>query len=343
MGFTVGVNLAGEGEGLLAIAAGAAKRLERLGFDAIEFAESAHEPFLACVLAAEHSRRIAIHTSVAIAFPRSPMVTAMLAWDLQRYSGGRFVLGLGTQVKGHNERRFSTPWSAPAPRMREYVQSLRAAWRSFQEGVPLEYVGQHYAFSLMPPAFNPGPIAAGGVPIELAAVNVRNAVVAGEVGDGVKLHPFHTGPYMRDVLLPQVAAGRAPAGGSAAFRVRGGGLMATGRTWVEAERSVIDVKRWISFYGSTAAYQAVLRHHGEEELGEHLRALSLEGRWDEMARAVSDDVVEKLAIVAPYDELPGRFARQYRGLVDHVMLNESLLVERDDDALASLVAAFHAA
>ncbi|MGE5594817.1 MAG: TIGR03617 family F420-dependent LLM class oxidoreductase [Hyphomicrobiales bacterium] len=338
MGFTVGVNLTGEGTGLLDVAARQARRLEEIGFDAVEFAESAHDPFLGSVLAAEATSSLQVHTSVAIAFPRSPMVAAMLAWDLQRFSDGRFVMGLGTQVKGHNERRFSVPWSAPAPRMREYVQSLRAIWNAFQTGVPLEYAGNHYSFSLMTANFNPGPIPAPFPLVELAAVNRNNARVAGEVCDGIRLHPFHSPAYLRNVILPAVEAGlRSTGRARETFRVRGGGLVATGPDWPAVEQAVMDVKRWISFYGSTAVYHPVLEQHGALELGQQLRGLSLQGRWDEMRAAVPDELVTRLAVVAPYDRLASEFRARYRGLVDHLTFNESLLSEPDDDALRALV------
>ena len=238
MPFTVGVSISGTKGDLLSTAATVAERAERLGFDSVEFAEGAHDPFLACVVAAEHSSRLQVHTSVAIAFPRSPMVTAMLAWDLQRFSGGRFVLGLGTQVKAHSERRFSVPWTAPAPRVREYIRAMEAIWTTFQDGAPLRFEGKHYQFSLMNPNFNPGPIEHPGIPVELAAVNPFNAGVAGEVCSGIKLHPFHTPGYLREVLLPSIERGRARAGRDrAGFTVRGGGLIASGRRPADLEQS----------------------------------------------------------------------------------------------------------
>jgi probable F420-dependent oxidoreductase len=338
MSFTVGLSLNGVDADLLSEAARAATRAQRLGFDSIEFAEAAHDVFLPCVLAAEHSTA-EIHTSIAVAFPRSPMVTAMAAWDLQRYSNGRFVLGLGTQVKGHNERRFSTPWTAPAPRMREYVQSLRAIWHTFQTGEALDFVGKSYAFTLMTPNFNPGPVDCPPPAIHLAAVNPYMARVAGRYCDGIKLHPFHSPEYLRDVLFPAIDEGLAAGGRSRSeFRVCGGGLIATGPSWRETEQAVAQVRRWISFYGSTRAYAPVLEHHGWHDVAEQLRELSLKGRWDEMRALVTDDMVQALATVAPYGELPAGLAGRYAGAVDHVTFTEDLAPESADEAVAELVA-----
>jgi probable F420-dependent oxidoreductase len=343
MPFTVGVAISGANGDLLSTAAAVAGRAERLGFDSIEFAESAHDPFLACTIAAEHTSRIQVHTSVAIAFPRSPMITAMLAWDLQRFSNGRFVLGLGTQVKAHSERRFSVPWSPPAPRIREYIRAMRGIWATFQEGAPLRFDGDHYRFSLMNPNFNPGPIADPAIPVELAAVNTNNAAVAGEVCDGIKLHPFHTPGYLRDVLLPAVQRGRArPGSDHGTFVVRGGGLIGSGTTEFELEQSAADVRRWIAFYGSTRAYEPILKQLGEHELGGQLRSLAGAGKWDEMPGAVSDAVLERIGVVAPYDRLADALHSRYGGLVDHIVFNDEFFAKADNDALAMIVSQLHA-
>jgi probable F420-dependent oxidoreductase len=329
---------AGVNEDTLENAAAVAERVERLGFDGVDFTESAHDAFLPCVIAAEHSRTLTIGTSVAIAFPRSPMVTAMVAWDLQRYSGGRFVLGLGTQVKGHNERRFSVPWSPPAPRLREYVLAMRAIWRSFQEGVPLDYAGKHYAFTLMTPNFDPGPNRHGHVPVHLAALNEANARVAGEVADGIKLHPLNSPAYLRDVLLPAIETGLARSGRSRAdFEICGGGLVASGRTLGDVERGVRRVKRWLSFYGSTRSYQNVLHHHGWHDITAKLHAMSLRGEWDAMVDVIPDEMVEQFAVVADYAHLAPALHKRYGGLVDSLGFTELLGAAEDDDAIADIV------
>ncbi|MEO6043437.1 MAG: TIGR03617 family F420-dependent LLM class oxidoreductase [Tepidiformaceae bacterium] len=343
MPFTVGVSISGANGHLLSMAATAAERAERLGFDSIEFAESAHDPFLACAIAAEHTSRIQIHTSVAIAFPRSPMITAMLAWDLQHFSKGRFVLGLGTQVKAHSERRFSVPWTPPAPRIREYVLAMRTAWRTFQEGVPLRFEGEHYRLSLMNANFNPGPIEHPVIPVELAAVNPNNAAVAGEVCSGIKLHPLHTAGYLRDVLLPAVHRGQArPATERRTFNVRGGGLIGSGATPGELDRAAADVRRWIAFYGSTRAYEPIFEQLNEHDLGARLRSLAGAGRWAEMPAAVPDGLVEGIGVVAPYDALADALRSRYDGLVDHIAFNDEFFAKADDATLAMVVSQLHA-
>lgn len=329
---------AGVNEDTLQNSAAIAERAERLGFDGLDFTESAHDAFLPCVIAAEHSQRLAIGTSVAIAFPRSPMVTAMVAWDLQRFSGGRFVLGLGTQVKGHNERRFSVAWSPPAPRLREYVLAMRAIWRSFQEGMALDYAGKHYAFTLMTPNFNPGPNRDSHVPVHLAALNEANARVAGEVADGIKLHPLNSPAYLRDVLLPAIDTGLSRSGRKRAnFEICGGGLVATGPTQADVERGIRRVKRWLSFYGSTRSYQNVLHHHGWHDITAKLHAMSLRGEWDAMVDVIPDGMVDQFAVVADYAHLPAALRERYGGLVDSLGFTDLLGAPEDDDAVARVV------
>jgi probable F420-dependent oxidoreductase len=304
---------------LLSDAAAFAKKAEAEGYDGLVMAETAHDSFLPLVIAAEHTDHITIGTSVAIAFPRSPMVTAMIAWDLQRFSRGRFILGLGTQVKGHNQRRFGVPWSPPAPRIKEYVESLKAIWQSFQTGEPLNYAGDHYSFTLMTPNFNPGPIDHPHVPVHIAAVNVHNARVAGEVCDGIKLHGFNTTRYTREVILPEIEKGLAKSGRTRdQFEICGGGFLATGKDWDAVERAVREVKRQISFYGSTRTYQNVFDHHGWGDTTARMHEMSLAGKWAEMPNVISDEMVEEFAIVAPYDGVVERFRSAYGGLVDRV-------------------------
>ncbi|MEX2081340.1 MAG: TIGR03617 family F420-dependent LLM class oxidoreductase, partial [Dehalococcoidia bacterium] len=301
-----------------------AARAERRGFDEVDFTDSAHEPFLPCVPAMEATERILVGTSVAIAFPRSPMVTAMTAWDLQRFSGGRFVLGLGSQVKGHNERRFSVPWSPPAPRLREYVLALRAIWNTFQTGERLDFHGEHYTFTLMTPNFSPGPIDHPHIPVQLAAVNTMNARVAGEVADGIKLHPFHSPAYLKSVIIPAIEAGLAKSGRARnQFEICGGGLIATGATEAEVEEATKQVRHWLSFYGSTRSYHAPL---GERwaDLGAELHDMSLRGRWNEMAGRIPDDLVREFAVVATYDRFAAAFKERYEGVVDSIGFAENL-------------------
>jgi len=315
-----------------------AQRAEALGYDGINVAETAHDAFLPLVLAAEHTSRIQIGTAVAIAFPRSPMVTAMMAWDLQRFSKGRLILGLGTQVKGHNERRFSVKWSPPAPRIREYVLALRAIWRTFQTGEPLNFVGEHYTFTLMTPNFNPGPIEHPHIPVHIAAVNEHNARVAGEVCDGIKLHGFNAMKYTKEVILPAVMKGLAKSGRSREqFEICGGGFLATGKTWSDGERAVEDVKRQISFYGSTRTYQAVFDAHGWGDVTARLHELSLQGKWQEMPKLITDDMVQEFAVVATYDKVADAIRARYQGVCDRVGFGIPIRTPEDEEAARAII------
>lgn len=315
-----------------------ARRAEELGYDGINAAETAHDSFLPLVLAAEHTERIGIGTSVAIAFPRSPMVTAMMAWDLQRFSKGRMTLGLGTQVKGHNQRRFSVPWSPPAPRIREYVQALKAIWHTFQTGEKLDYVGEHYTFTLMTPNFNPGPIEHPHIPVHIAAVNPRNAFVAGEVCDGVKLHGFNTMKYTKDVLLPEIMKGLEKSGRTRdQFEICGGGFLATGRTWSEAEQNAQEIKRQISFYGSTRTYQAVFDHHGWGDTTARLHEMSLQGKWDEMPAVIPDEMLTEFAVIAPYDKVAQAIKERYGGVCDRVGFSAAIKTPEDEEAVRAII------
>lgn len=335
MGFKVDTGMYA---GKLEEAASVAKKAEEMGYSGINTAETAHDSFLPLVIAAEHTENIQIGTSVAIAFPRSPMVTAMLAWDLQRFSKGRFILGLGTQVKGHNQRRFSVPWVPPAPRIREYVESLRAIWNSFQTGEPLNYVGEHYSFTLMTPNFNPGPIDFPAPAVHIAAVNERNAYVAGLVCDGIKLHGFNTMKYTKEVILPQVEKGLAKSGRSRdQFEVCGGGFLATGATWDDCERALQEVKRQISFYGSTRTYQNVFDHHGWGDTTARLHEMSLQGKWAEMPAVIPDDMVQEFAVVAPYDKVVDAMKERYEGVCDRVGFGAAMRSPEDAEAAREII------
>lgn len=239
---------AGKGQtvGGLQRIADSARMLEDIGFDGITTAEAGHDPFLPLMIAAEHSSSLALGTNVAVSFPRSPMVTAQAAWDLQHYSQGRFNLGLGTQVKGHNERRYSTPWpSGPGPRMREYIQCMQAIFRSFQDPKNPEYFeGEHYSFTLMPPFFNPGPIEHPEIPIYVAAVNSYMAGLSGELCKGIRMHPVATFAYTRDVIQPAIAAGAAKSGRTLAdIDVAGAPFLAIGKDEQGVEKAKDDLRQ----------------------------------------------------------------------------------------------------
>lgn len=297
----------------------AAAAIEAAGYDGIVTLENQHDPFLPLAVAATATGRVELSTGIAIAFLRSPMSAAMIAWDLQEASGGRFALGLGTQIKAHNEKRFSVPWSAPAPRIREYVQSLRAIWRNWKFGEPLRYEGEHYRFTLMTPNFTPESSGLPLPPITVAAVGPGMLKVAGEVADGVRLHPFCTRAYMTDTVLPQLARGFAISGRQRErFEVSGGGFIATGRNNDEVRERAEWVRYRIAFYGSTPAYWPVLEAHGYGDLGRKLNTMTKEGAWDKIAAEVPDDLLHLCAAVGTHAEICARIEAHFGGIVDTV-------------------------
>ncbi len=297
--------------------AGAAQAAETAGFDYVGTMENRHDPFMALGVAAVNTSDVMLTTAVAIAFARSPMVVANTAWDLQLASNGRFVLGLGTQIKPHNEKRFSVKWSPPVPRLREYIQALRAIWRCWELGEPLRFEGEHYTFTLMTPNFVPPSGAQRSVPITMAAVGPLTLRLSGEVADGVRLHSFCTRAYLEDVVLPKIREGLGKSGKARKhFEIAGGGFVATGKTDEEVAKTVEWIRYRIAFYGSTPSYWPVLEHHGLGDLGRKLNAMTKAGQWDEMAAEISDDVVGLFAAIGRYDELPKVIGSRFGGAVD---------------------------
>ena len=294
---------------------------ENMGYDGVSSSDTAHDPFLALTLAATATARVTLETQVAIAFPRSPMVVAYTARDLQDLSGGRFRLGLGTQVKGHIERRFATPWAAPGPKLREYIQALRHIWQCWDTGEQLDFRGRFYRFSLMTPFFSPGPGPYPPPPIFNAAVNGYNCRVAGEVSDGLVLHTFTSAEYVRQVALPHLRAGAERAGRNPAdIAVSGGGFIVAGRNPAARQAAVQETRRRIAFYASTPTYFPVLECHGFAEVGPRLHQLSREGKWAEMGDWVSAEMLDAFAVIGDYDEIADKVLARYRGLVDTVSL-----------------------
>ncbi len=305
----------------LNVVPGLVTAIEDAGFDGITVPENAHNPFLPLAVAAVNTTRLTLVTGVAIAFPRSPMMTAGMAWDLHASSGGRFVLGLGSQVKPHIERRFSTPWSAPAPRMREYINSVRAIWNTWKTGERLAFEGDHYNFSLMTPNFSP-PANELPVPaIKISAVGPAMLRLSGEACDGVALHGFCTRDYITNQILPRIEEGMARTGRRREhFEISGGGFVATGATDEEVAEAMEVVRSRVGFYGSTKAYWPVLAEHGLEELGEKLLYLSRNDGWDDMADLVDDDVVRLFAAVGRHDQLVDAITDRFGGLTDSVSI-----------------------
>ncbi len=307
-----------------------ARAAELAGYDALTTAENKHDPFLPHALAALATERVELATSVAIAFPRSPMVVANASWDLQIASRGRFVLGLGPQIRPHNERRFSVPWSPPAPRLREYVQALRAIWRSWQTGERLRFEGKHYTFTLMPPYFVPPTRNLPMVAVTLAAVGPHSLRLAGEVGDGVRLHGFCTRLYLEQEVMPRLSEGFARSGRERdSFEIAGGGFIATGRDADEVARMTEVTRGRIAFYGSTPGYWPVLELHGLGELGRRLNAMSKEGKWAEMSREIPDDVVHLFAAVGTHATITRAIEQRFGGLVNSISLAGNAQLPRD--------------
>jgi len=300
----------------------AARQGEKAGYDGLWVSESSHDPFLPLMLLAEHTRRLTVGTAIAVAFARSPMQLAYSAHDLQAYAGGRFVLGLGSQVKPHVERRFGMPWSHPAPRMREYVSALRAIWACWNDGTKLDFRGDFYTHTLMAPFFSPPPVPSGPPPVFLAAVGEAMTRVAGEVADGLLTHAFTTERYLREVTLPTLEAGLARGGRARAdFSISHLLLTATGGTEEEMARAVRGTRDQIAFYASTPAYRAVLEAHGWGALGDELAALARSRRddkWTVMGGLVDDDVLDAFAVRAEPDRLAGEIRRRFGGLVDRI-------------------------
>jgi probable F420-dependent oxidoreductase len=310
-----------------------------MGFGAVWSAETRHDPFLPLAVAAATTRRVGLGTAIAIAFARSPMILAHIAWDLQKASGGRFVLGLGSQVKAHNERRFSVPWSAPAPRLREVVAALRAIWTAWQRRAPLDFRGQSYRFDLMTPFFDPGPIEHSRIPVYLAGVNPQMCRVAGEIADGLHVHSFHSARYLRECVHPAVQEGLNRAGRSRAdFTFRASTMVVLGDSAEERKRHARGVKQQIAFYASTRTYQPVLAAHGLEDLVPRLHARSLAGDWEGMTDLISDATLDLFAVSGPFEEIGDRIRERYRGLYDRTQLYPSFQPSLEDPRWPAVLA-----
>jgi|TARA_B100002003_G_C14151187_1_gene553720 probable F420-dependent oxidoreductase len=300
-------------------APGQAQAAEANGFDIVSCGEIAHDSILTMALAGSQTKKIELMTSVTIAFPRSPMVLAMEAWDIQQLSSGRFNIGLGSQVKGHNERRFGGSWSAAAPRMKEYIQMMRAIWDTWQEGKPADFIGKEYRFTLMTPNFNPGPIEFPRPKIYLAVVGPAMARVAGEVADGILPHGgIMTDRYMRETMLPNIKLGLERSGRTwDDIDIAMSGYLALGDSDEEIATNLDKYRQPLSFYGSTRSYHHVLRMHDLEELGLRLHKLSLDGRWQEMRDIITEDDLLKLTETCSYDDFP-EFVQQKREYASHM-------------------------
>jgi len=307
------------GLGAIATAGTTARSLEEAGYDGAWSAETNHDPFLPHVLAADATDRIELGTGIAVAFARSPMTLANTAWDLQVQSEGRFLLGLGSQIKPHITKRFSMPWSQPAARMREMILAIRAIWDCWDGDGTLDFRGDFYTHTLMTPFFNPGPSGFGHPKVFLAAVGPKMTEVAGEVCDGLLCHGFTTASYLQDETLPAVEAGLARAGRSRAdLELSIPAFIVTGKDEEEMAASAVGVRRQVAFYGSTPAYRGVLEHHGWGDLQDELNRLSKQGEWATMGELIDDEILGTFAVVAEPDAIAAALLERWGGLVDRI-------------------------
>ncbi len=297
-----------------------AKELEEQGFDGAVTAETGNDPFFPLLLAAEHTERIELMTSIAVAFSRNPMIVANLSNDLQAYSKGRFILGLGSQIKPHITKRFSMPWSSPAARMREFILAMRAIWACWYDGEKLDFRGDFYNHTLMTPMFTPTDNTYGAPKVVLAAVGPRMTEVAGEVADGMLVHAFTTARYLREVSFPAIESGLAKGGRSRGdFQVCLPPFVVTGRDEKEWENTRTMIARQLGFYGSTPAYRGVLELHGWGELQTELNMLSKRGEWATMGERITDEILEEFAVVAEPAKVVGVLKERFGGLVDRML------------------------
>ncbi|MEA2624214.1 MAG: hypothetical protein QOD06_259 [Candidatus Binatota bacterium] len=325
----------------LSAAADEAESYERMGFDGAWTFEAGHDPFLPVALAARATTRMALGTNIAVAFARSPMSMAQAAWDLQKLSGGRFHLGLGTQVRAHVERRYSMPYDPPVPRLVDYVRCLRAIWDNFQTGAKPSYEGRFYRFTLMNPMFSGGRIEHPRIPIWIAGVNPLICHAAGEVADGFHVHPLHTVSYLRELVIPAIEEGAARAGRQRSdVQLYSPIFAATGETQADRDRSIEEVRRQISFYGSTPTYRPVLEHLGHGDVARQLSDLARRGEWAAMAKLVPDDVVEAVGVIEKPSALPKAIRERYAGVLDRVSLYFPIRAEDSEGAWQAFAKAF---
>ena len=319
-----------------------ARAAEDAGFAGMWANDTQHNPFVSLAVAAQSTTRIELGTGIAVAFARNPMTVANVGWDLQGYSGGRFRLGLGSQIQAHIEKRFGMPWSHPAPRMREFVLALRAIWKAWDEGVPLRFEGDFYTHKLMTPFFVPEPQSHGAPRIFLAAVGEGMTEVCGEVADGMLVHAFTTERYLREVTMPALARGFARGGRSRSdFELSCPVFVVTGSSDAEVAASTKRVREQIAFYASTPAYRGVLELHGWGDLQPELNALSKRGEWVEMGERIDDDVLQTFAVVESPAKVAARIVDRYGDLLDRVSFYTTRPMPAED--LAAVLEGFHRA
>ena len=314
----------------------AARKAEEAGYDGIWSAETGHDPLYSLLLAVEHTERITLGTAIVVAFGRSPMTLANQGWDLNDYSGGRLILGLGSQIKPHIERRYSMPWSHPARRMREFILAMRAIWDCWQNDTKLDFRGEFYTHTLMTPFFNPGPSKFGAPKVFLAAVGTEMTKVAAEVADGLLVHGFTTERYLREVTLPALEGVLESSGKSLDdFELSYPAFVVTGSDAEAVAAAEVGTRRQIAFYASTPAYRSVLELHGWGDLQPDLTVLSKRGEWEEMGRLISDDILEAFAVRGDPGDIPALLHERFGDVVDRI----SLYMPYDDKGVASQIMA----
>lgn len=317
-----------------------AARAERLGFDVVHISETIHDPFTVAALALQHTERVTVRTSMVLAFPRSPMITAYAAWDLSKFSGGRFQLGIASQVRGNIVGRFSAQWSEPVARLADYIRSLRAIFTSFQTGAKLDYVGPHYRFERLQPYFNPGPLEHAAPQIWTGAVNAKMCAMAGELADGFVCHPTNSHPaVLRSRTLPALAEGASRAGRTLADLA----VVANPHVMTAATRDAVDMLRdqrrsELAFLYSTPAYHRQLEDFGLADVGAALSAMAQRSEWDSLPSILTDEVMERLVPQGTYEEIPDVLAQWYSGLCSGINLPVPA-DEADDDLFAGLLQA----
>ncbi len=320
---------------------GLAREIESIGYDGVYTFEGPHDPFFPLALAAEHTERLDLATAIAVGFARSPMNLAHIGWDLQALSAGRAILGLGSQIKPHIEKRFSMPWSRPAARMREMVLAIRAIWATWQDGTPLHFEGEFYRHTLMTPFFTPDPIPHGIARIFLAGVGPAMTEVAGEVADGFLVHPFSSADFLREHTLPALERGLASSARTRSdIEISFPVMVVTGATDEDVATAAATTRAQLAFYGSTPAYRVVLDAHGWGDLQPELNRLSKEGRWDIMASLIDDTMLDTFAVCAPPEEIAPKMLARYGDLVDRIAFNAPY--RADPTAWSEALAGFRA-
>ena len=310
------------------------------GFDGIWTFETMHEPFLPLVLAAEHSFRLSLGTSIAVAFPRSPTILAQIAWDLARYSKGRFILGLGTQVKGHNERRFGIKWEKPVEKIREVILAIRAVWDCWQNGTRLNFQGEFFKLTLMTPFFSPEAHEYSRIPIFVAGVNPRMCQLAGELCEGFHAHPLHSARYLRERVLPNIEMGLAQSGRERKSIELSSSIFVVPTDDPQAARYEAEIREQISFYASTPPYRPVFDLEGWGEVADRLKGLAARGQWNEMPNLIDEEMLGRFAVRGTWAELPDKVLNKYDGLLDRVSYYFPLVPGENESKWRATVAGF---